>query len=55
VVDINGRTVATLVDATMAAGSHPLALDASVLAGGVYTIVVNANNTTVSTQVTVVK
>jgi flagellar hook assembly protein FlgD len=43
VVDINGRTVATIHDGDLTAGTHELTLDASALANGAYTIVVNAD------------
>ncbi len=55
VIDLNGRVVATLHDGEMAAGPQTLALDASTLAAGVYTVAVTANGSTVSTQVTIVR
>jgi hypothetical protein len=55
VVDINGRTVATIHDGDLSAGTHELTLDASALANGAYTIVVNADGASTSSTIRVVR
>ena len=54
-VDMNGRTVATLHEGSLTAGTHELDLDASALANGVYTVVLNAAGQNAAMTVTVNK
>lgn len=53
IYDLLGRRVATLLDATLAAGSHDAVFDATNLPGGVYVyrLTTEARNTTTGTIV----
>ena len=54
-VDMNGRTVATLHEGSLTAGTHELDLDASALANGVYTVILTAAGQNAAMTVTVNK
>jgi hypothetical protein len=55
VYDVLGREVATLVNGTMAAGSHSVTFDASNLTSGVYMYKLEAGGMTMTKRMTLVK
>lgn len=55
VYDITGKEVAMLFNGNLAAGNYSAKLNASSLVNGVYTVVLTANNTTLTKQITVSK
>jgi hypothetical protein len=55
IVDVNGRTVATVAHGEMSKGENVLGFDASALASGAYTVAVRQNGSVTSQQLTIVK
>jgi hypothetical protein len=55
VYDMTGRQIATLVNETVAAGSHQVSFDASDLSSGVYLYRLSAGNQVFSRKLTVIK
>jgi hypothetical protein len=55
VFDVLGRRAATLVEGSMAAGSHEVSWDATDVASGVYFARLTTENTTATTKVTLLK
>ncbi|HQV32312.1 MAG TPA: T9SS type A sorting domain-containing protein, partial [Calditrichia bacterium] len=55
VYDLNGRSVATLVDGPLAAGEHNLTFDGANFASGVYFYRITAGNFTQTKRMTLVK